>query len=421
MFDIEKWQEIIKTLGQHKLRTSLTAFGVFWGIFMLSVLLAMSKGLQNGVMQNFPAVTNSIFIWSANPTQIPYAGMPTGRRVTLKAEDIIAIREQINSVGLIRGQNSVGLWGGTPPLIVNQENQKNGTFYVDGTHANMRQLDSMKLLEGRVLNDIDMQQERKVAIIGKRIKDQLFLPTESAVGKTLLVNNISFLVVGVFESTFRGNSQQEEEKLYIPHSTLRKAFNQMDYIGSFLIVPKEGYSANQTMDEVKAYLARAKNFSPDDTQVLGSFNLEEEFHKVSGLFLGINSFSWLVAIGTIFAGVIGVGNIMLIVVKERTREIGLRKALGATRFSIIAMIMQESLLITAVSGYFGLVVGVFTVEGISKITQAIGAESPIVNPQVDLQTAMTAIIVLIIAGIIASILPASKAANVNPIVALQDE
>src|SRR5690606_21260115 len=146
-----------------------------------------------------------------------------------------------------------------------------------------------------------------------------------------------------------GNSQQEEEKLYIPHSTLRKTFNQMGYIGSFLIVPKEGYSASQTMADVKAYLSRVKKFSPEDTQVLGSFNLEEEFHKVKGLFFGINSFSWLVAIGTIFAGVIGVGNIMLIVVKERTREIGLRKALGATRLSIIAMIMQESLLITAVS------------------------------------------------------------------------
>ncbi|MGN0922135.1 MAG: ABC transporter permease [Cellvibrio sp.] len=421
MFDVEKWQEIVKTLSQHKLRTALTAFGVFWGIFMLSVLLAMSKGLENSVWQNFPAVTNSIFIWSSNPTQIPYEGMPIGRRITLKPEDITAIEEQIDSVGLIRGQNSVGLYGGTPPLIVNQDNQKNSTFYVDGTHANMKKLNSMNLIEGRVLNEIDMRQERKVAIIGKRVKDQLFAAGESAIGKTLLVNNISFLVVGVFESTFKGNSQQEEEKLYIPHSTLRKTFNQMGYIGSFLIVPKEGYSASQTMADVKAYLSRVKKFSPEDTQVLGSFNLEEEFHKVKGLFFGINSFSWLVAIGTIFAGVIGVGNIMLIVVKERTREIGLRKALGATRLSIIAMIMQESLLITAVSGYLGLVVGVFTIEGIAKITDTLGPTSPIVNPQVDLNTAITAIIVLMIAGVIASILPATKAANVNPIVALQDE
>lgn len=421
MIDIEKWQEIFKTLQKHKLRTGLTAFGVFWGIFMLSVLLGIGKGLENGVIQNFPTVKNVVYVWSKNATQIPHAGLPIGRRVVFKPEDVTAIEDNVPSVGFVRGQNSVGLWGGSPPLVVNQENRKNSTFYVEGTHAGMRELNSMKLQEGRALNNIDDTEERKVAIIGKRVKEQLFAENEEVAGKTILVNNISFLIIGVFESSFRGNRQQEEEKLYIPNNTLRKVFNQMDYIGSLIVVPKEGYSASQTDQDVRDYLAKLKYFSPDDKEVIGSFNLQKEFEQINGLFTGIAAFSWMVAIGTILAGVIGVGNIMLIVVKERTREIGLRKALGATRFSIISMIMQESLFITAIAGYTGLVVGVFSVEGINKITQTMGEESPLSNPQVDLGTALTAFIVLIIAGVLASLLPASKAASVNPIVALQDE
>lgn len=421
MFDIEKWQEIFKTLAKHKLRTALTAFGVFWGIFMLVVLLGMSSGLKNGVTQNAPKVTDTLFVWSKNTTQIPYGGLPTGRRITFFPEDVLAIERDLASVGFVRGQNSVGMYGGSPPLVVNQDNGKNGTFFIEGTHSGMRDLNSMNLLEGRALNALDDREERKVAIIGKRVRDQLFAADEPAVGQQILLNNISFLVIGVFETTFRGNKQQEEEKLFIPNNTLRKVFNQMGYIGSLFVLPAEGFTSAQADVDIRRYLAQSKNFSPDDHEVIGSFNLQQEMEKVSGLFMGINAFSWLVAVGTILAGVIGVGNIMLIVVKERTREIGLRKALGATRASIIGMIMQESLFITLVSGYMGLVVGVLVVEAINKVTQMVGDSSPIVNPQVDFSTAINALIVLVIAGVLASILPATKAANVNAIVALQDE
>jgi putative ABC transport system permease protein len=226
----------------------------------------------------------------------------------------------------------------------------------------------------------------------------------------------------VYASLQRGNEQQEEERIYLPNDTLRYAFNQVGSVGNFVVVPKPGLQASIAEDEVKKYLAQRKKVSPEDRGVFGSFNLQAEFDKVQSLFVGMKVFSWVVAIGTIFAGAMGVGNIMLIVVKERSREIGLRKALGATPAAIVAMIMQESLFITAIAGYSGLVVGALCLEGVTRMLDASGGNSGFMShPQVDFKTAIMALVVLVIAGVLASLLPAAKAAAVNPIVALQDE
>jgi putative ABC transport system permease protein len=242
------------------------------------------------------------------------------------------------------------------------------------------------------------------------------------VGADITVNGISFRVIGVFVSTQNGNQQQEEEKLYLPNDTLRYAFNQTGVIGSFVVVPAPGVHAHETENDVKTFLAQRKKVDPNDKGVFGSFNLQDEHDKVVGLFAGISAFSWIVAIGTIFAGALGVGNIMLIVVKERTREIGLRKALGATPASIVAMIMQESVFITAVAGYSGLVVGALLIEFIAKKLDASGGRAGFFgHPEVQFTTVLIALAVLIVAGVLASLLPAAKAAAVNPIVALQDE
>jgi putative ABC transport system permease protein len=242
------------------------------------------------------------------------------------------------------------------------------------------------------------------------------------VRKDITINGINFTVIGVFESLQRGNEQQEEERIYLPNDTLRYAFNQVGWVDNFIVLPKPGVHARVAEEDVKKYLAQIHKVSPDDRGVFDSFNLQDEFDKVQGLFLGIKVFSWVVAIGTIFAGAVGVGNIMLIVVKERTREIGLRKALGATPASIIAMIVQESVLITAVAGYAGLVVGALLIEAVAKMLDASGGSSGFFsNPEVDFQTAILALAVLVVAGVLASLMPAAKAAAVNPIVALQDE
>ena len=328
LVDVEKWQEIFNTLGQHKLRTGLTAFGVFWGMFMLTVMLGATKGMQNGVENGFPPVANSVFIWSQGVTQLPYQGLPTGRQIQLQADDVEAIRKDVATVGLVKGQNYVGFWGGATPYTVYKS--KNGAFAVQGGFAGIESLQSMRIVEGRSFDAFDEQQKRKVALIGERVRSQLFRKDETALHADLTINGISFEVIGVFKSLSRGNEQQEEERIYVPNDTLRYAFNQVGWVGNLVVLPKQGVSASVAEEDVKRFLAKRKRVNPDDKGVFGSFNLQHEFDKVQGLFAGMKGFGWVVAIGTILAGSIGVGNIMLIVVKERTREIGIRKALGAT-------------------------------------------------------------------------------------------
>ena len=420
MIDVEKWQEIFNTLSRHKLRTALTAFGVFWGIFMLTVLLGAGKGLENGVAIGFPRVSNIIWLWSQGSTQIPYEGMPIGRFVRFEPADVEAILKDVPSVGMVQGQNNVGVWGGSPPYTVHKS--KNGAFSVQGGFAGVEAINSMKLVDGRFFNELDVRERRKVALIGQRVRDQLFVAGERVIGDQITVNGISFDVIGVFKSLSNGQEQQEDERIYLPNDTLRYAFNQVGNIGSMVLLPKEGLHARVAEADVKKYLAQRKKVHPDDKGVFGSFNLQDEYDKIQGLFSGIRIFSWIVAIGTILAGAIGVGNIMLIVVKERVREIGLRKALGATPASIVMMIMQEALLITVVAGYSGLVVGAALLEGVAKMLEASGGKAGFFGPpEVEFQTALVALAVLVIAGVLASLMPAAKAAAVNPIVALQEE
>jgi putative ABC transport system permease protein len=421
MIDVEKWREILRTLGQHKLRTTLTAFGVFWGIFMLTVLLGAGKGLENGAMEGFPRVANSVYLWSQGTTQIPYQGMPIGRQIGLRPGDVDAIARNVASVRMIKAQNSVGVWGGSSPYTVHKA--KNGAFSVQGGFDGIERFNSLRILEGRSINAFDEQQKRKVAVIGQRVRDQLFMKGERVLGSDITINGISFQVIGVFESLQNGNQQQQEdERLYLPNDTLRYAFNQIGVVGSFVLVPKPGLHARVVENDVRAYLAQVNKVSPDDKGVFGTFNLQDQYDKVQGLFTGIEVFSWIVAIGTIFAGAVGVGNIMLIVVKERTREIGLRKALGATPASIVSMIVQESLFITAVAGYGGLVVGALLLESVARMLNASGGKAGFFGPpELEFRTAMVALVVLVISGLLASLMPAAKAAGVNPIVALQDE
>lgn len=420
LMDIEKWQEIFHTLSQHKVRTALTAFGVFWGIFMLTVLLGAGKGLENGVTDSFPRISNSVFIWSQGTTQLPYQGMPIGRQIALKPGDVDAIANNVGSVSFVKGQNSVGIWGGSPPYTVHKS--RNGAFSVQGAFAGVENINALRIVAGRAFNAMDERQRRKVAMIGQRVRNQLFAEDESPLGVDITVNGISFNVIGVFQSRQDGNEQQEEERIYLPNDTLRYAFNQIGWVGSLVVVPKPGVHARVAEDDVKNYLAQINKVSPEDKGVFGSSNTQEQYDRVQGLFTGIAIFSWIVAVGTVMAGAIGVGNIMLIVVKERTREIGLRKALGATPVSIVGMIMQESMFITAIAGYGGLVVGALLIEAVAAMLDASGEQAGFFSrPEVDFTTAIIALAVLIVSGVLASLLPAAKAAAVNPIVALQDE
>ena len=417
-FDIDKWQEIWFSLRQHKLRTALTAFGVFWGIFMLSLLIGAGRGLENGATSNLKKMPNAIFIWIQNPTQLAYRGTPLGRWVQLRDNDVDYLKSKLNTIEKIYPQNSVGRWSGTPAYTTYKN--FSGSYSIEGSYQGLESLHQIEMIEGRGINTADETERRKVVIIGQKVKELLFKNGDNAISAFINVAGINFQVIGIFKSSNVGSDGSDTEKLYMPNASLRYSYNQQSSIGSILIVPKPGVDAYKLQDDAINLLVEHHDVNPKDSAVFGKFNMQKIFDQVFGLFTGISVFSWIVAIGTIMAGAVGVSNIMLIVVKERTREIGLRKALGATPLNIVAMIVQESLVITVFAGYLGLVFGVLFLEIVNKALSMSGNDM-FKDLSMDLHTGVVALSVLIIAGLIASLLPASKAAMVNPITALQDE
>ena len=415
MIDLDRWQEILYTLGKHKLRTALTAFGVFWGIFMLVVLLGAADSLRAGAIQRFDGRANSVDLWTAGRTQLPYQGFSVGRAITLRDKDRNAVLKLPN-LELFSAVNNLGGWRVNQYVV---RNDKSGSFNTRGVEPDQMLLGGYEIQQGRVINTLDFSEFRKVAFIGSGVRDILFDPNENPIGESLNIGGIYFKVIGVYGARDGGDNDQENSVI-LPNSTLRRTFNHTWY-GHFEFTPVAGVSAIDFEKTVLAAIKEANHVHPDDNGAFGSFNMEREYQKVVGLFHGMKVFSWVVAIGTIFAGVMGVGNIMLIVVKERTREIGLQKALGATPGHIVATILQETLVLTFIAGYLGLAAGVFSLEGITALLARGDAGGMFAKSTFDFATALTALGVLILAGCLAAIMPASKAAMVNPIVALQDE
>lgn len=419
MFDLDNWQEIYATLKKHKLRSSLTAFGVIWGVFMLVVLLGVGNGLRNDALGNFGGNTNTVFVWSSSRTQLPYQGFDRNRWIPIRPADAEAIKARIPEADVVIGINEVGGWQ-SPQYVVRGDNSD--SFTSRGAHPEVLRMQSLKILHGRFFNALDNAELRKVAVIGSKVYETLFEPDENPIGESISIGGVDFQVVGVFHpGTIGEQAMQDAELVMIPNETLRHTFNQLWYYGHIRLIPKPGYSSAVLEEKVMNLLRERHKVHPKDTGVFGSFNTEKVYQQVEGLFTGIAAFSWFVAMGTILAGVIGVGNIMLITVKERTREIGLRKALGATAGSIVSMIVQEAVIITAVAGYMGLVLGVLVLELVRSIALDVPGVRFLALVEIDFKTAITAIVVLVVAGFFASLLPASKAAKVNPIVALQDE
>lgn len=419
MFDLDKWQEIYYSLKQHKLRTGLTAFGVIWGIFMLVMLLGVGNGLRNNALSGFSGNANTIFIWSSSKTQLPYEGYDKGRRVSFNMEDKAALKQRLPEAASVVEINEVGGWAAAQYIV---RGNKSDSFTTRGSHPEVAAMKSFATTHGRFINKRDYDERRKVAVIGYRVYEALFEPGEEPIGQSINIGKIYFKVVGVFEPKAIGdNAMRDAELILIPNSTLQYAFDQTRWVGHFRIAPKPGVPAQTVEEKALAILKERHHVHPDDKGVLGSFNTEKAFQQVSGLFTGIRLFSWFVALGTILAGVIGVGNIMLIIVKERTREIGLRKALGATARSIVTMVVQEAIVITAVAGYIGLVLGVLVLELLKSSAEGVDSLRFLTMAEIDFNTAVMAIFTLVSAGFLAALLPAHKAAQVNPITALQDE
>ncbi|WP_019602517.1 ABC transporter permease [Teredinibacter turnerae] len=415
LFDVDLWQEIYDSISRHKLRTLLTAFGVFWGIFMLVNLVGVGNGLRNGAEASM-SLKNGIYVWSGRPTSMPYKGLSKGRSVRLDDDDIAALRNQVPGLDVIAPGNGMG-------SQFTVHGSRNDSFETSGVWPVEMVTKGYDLLAGRLLNELDLAQLRKVAVIGERIQEVLFAQDENPIGAMIEVAGVKFKVVGVVRpQALNGWAQRDMSKIFLPHSTLRKTFNQGDRIHVFTLTTRPGFEPEAVEQAVLSVLKERHKVHPQDWGVIGSYNAHKDVKKVEGLFTGIKMFSWFVAVGTIIAGAVGVGNIMLITVAERTREIGVRKALGATPNSIVGMVLQESLVITVVAGYSGLVAGVLTLQLIDTFaSRAQAGPGTFINPQIDFSTALVALLVLVIAGALAAVLPARKAAAVDPVIALQDE
>jgi putative ABC transport system permease protein len=416
MFDLDKWQEIYNTMRAHKLRTFLTAFGVAWGIFMLVVLLGAGKGLENGVLKIFGSMAkNTMWIWGGRTT-MPYKGLQPGRFVRYNNEDYQALKNDFPEIKYLAPSSRLS----GSFLVINKD--KSGSFSVEGQYPDLSNVKVMTYPKGRFINDSDIKEKRKVAVIGSRPVEMLF-DQENPIGKYIQIKGVYFLVVGTFavETTDEGG-RGDAEKIFIPLTTLQQTFNQHNNLDNFAITPEDGIDPEELELRIKAKLASRHNMSPDDSKALGSFNSGKAVQKFVALFTGISIFIWVVGIGTIVAGIVGVSNIMLIIVKERTREIGIRKALGATPRSIVTLIIQEAIVITSFAGYIGLVFGVALMEGVKSFMQSAKIESPFFsNPDIDIKIAIIAMVILVVAGALAGLFPARKAANINPIEALKAE
>lgn len=421
MFDYDKWQEIFNTIKKNKLRTGLTMFGVFWGIFMLMILLGSGNGLKNGVTKNFGAwATNSGFIWSERTT-MPYKGMQPGRYIRFDNSDKIAIEQNVEGLEYLSPRNNLGGWRGGNNVI---RGNKAGAFSIYGDYPAYQKIQIVDLYHGRHINNFDLEGKRKVCVIGENVRKVLYETDEDPIGDYIKIKGIYFQVVGVFKSMREGEqAENDTQTIYVPFTTFQQAFNNGDRIGWFAFTVIPGADVEEVETSIKDILKKRHRVNPEDDNALRSSNIAQEFAEVNGLFAGISLFNWVVGIGTLLAGVIGVSNIMLIIVKERTKEIGIRKSLGATPGSIISLIIQESVFLTALAGYLGLLVGTLILEGVSyAMEQSGGNEGSMFGPpEIDLKIALIALTTLIVTGAIAGLIPARKAASIRPIEALRSE
>jgi putative ABC transport system permease protein len=412
MFELDKWQEIYSTVRKNKLRTFLTGFSVAWGIFMLILLLGSGSGLENGVKEQFKGgATNGVWI-SSGQTSIKYKGLKTGREIRFTNEDFKSVKTSVDGYDRI----SARLFLGNRLISFKKEY---GSFFLSPCHPDYGFIKELEMTRGRFINNIDISEFRKVAVIGEKVKSTLFKGADSVpMGKYINISGVLFKVVGVFRDFSRNDDEQK--RVYIPISTAQRVFKGENVINqiSFTTGQASAEEADLMIRKSKSVLAKMHTFDIDDNRAINVWNKNEEVRKFRALFAGIRLFIWIIGLGTIIAGVVGVSNIMMIVVKERTKEIGIRKSLGATPWSIVALIMQEAIVITSFAGYIGLVLGVGLLELISK---KMPPTEFFRNPEADFSVAVAATVLLILAGAVAGLFPAIKAARVNPVVALRDE
>ncbi len=417
IFERDTWQEIYGAIRKNKIRTIITVIGVTWGVFLFVFLLGMAKGLDNSFRSQFnDFATNTMFVWGQQ-TSIPNGGFKRGRRMQLTLDDVDALRSQVNDIEYITPRNVTGQWGTPPGQFV--RGSKSGAFKVFGDYPTIDKVSKKKIFDGgRFINEEDITYERKVCVIGEDIYKQFYDKGEEAIGDFVRINGIYFKVIGVYKPTQGGF--EGDDSIYLPFTTFQTIFNQGKNISWMVITAKQDKNIVNTETTIKTQLKRMHNVHPEDTQAFGSFNLGEEVAKVNGFLSGMRLITYIVGIATLIAGVIAIGNVLLITVKERTREIGVRRALGATPAEVRGQIMLESILLTFIAGLIGFIFGTLLLWGINT---AIGNNEnvPILNPSVDFFAVIGALLSIVLLGTLIGLIPAQKAVSIKPIEALREE
>ncbi len=412
MFDLDRWEEIWQTISRNRKRSIMTAFGVFWGIFMLTIMLGAGLGLKNALFSQLGDMSvNSCFFWGGR-TSIPYKGLPSGRYWQFENEDLAAIKKQVPNV---RSVGSV-IWGSEYKF---SRNDKKGDYSLVGYNPDFQQISPQPIRCGRFFNEIDMEQQRKVCILTEQVWLDLFPGGEDPVGSTIRMNNMYLTVIGMIKVPDRGFRFHGDKSVLMPVSTMQQMYNMGHKLHSVAVAANDDADIKEVETNIKQLVFARHTISPDDTKAVYSQNLGEQVNKFNSLFGGIGTLTWIVGIGTLLAGLVGVSNIMLVIVRERTQEIGVRRALGARPRIIISQIMSESFVLTFVAGIFGLALAVALLSGAESVLTA-SAGRPI-RPQISFGTGMLSMTVLILGSLLAGILPASRALRIKPVDAIREE
>ncbi|WP_194766928.1 ABC transporter permease [Tamlana sp. I1] len=410
LLDRDTWQEVFDSFNKNKLRSILTMVGVWWGILLLIALLGSARGLENSFNRMFGSfATNSVFIWGQS-TSKPFKGFQEGRGVNLTLTDAKKIEENVEGIEFVlpRSQQSVTINHGF----------LSGSFQMAGDYPLLDQLQKKKLIHGRFINQNDIDDRKKIAVISEDTYKQLYEKDEEAIGTYIEINAINFKVVGVFEN---GNvNMGPSSALHIPFTTFQQIYNKGDRIGWMMITGKPEFNIKQIEEDTKLLLKNLNDIHPEDQRAFGSFNLGKEFAKLTGFLIGMQFLTWFVGIATLIAGVFAIGNILLITVKERTKEIGVRRALGATPYEIKRQIVVEAVFLTLVAGVFGIITGGWILIGLDSAFGQ-GDDAALVNASVSIAVVFISLIILVILGTLIGLIPAFKATSIKPIEALREE
>lgn len=417
LFDRDTWTEIFQSIRKNKLRTFLTMIGVFIGIYIYIGLSGASKGLDNGFEKAFETIArNSMFVF-AQSTSKPYAGYKTGRRIQLKLKDVEVLYRQIPEIEAIAPRNVRGIFGSSPGVI--SRGLRTGNYSVFGDFPEFTKIATKKIYDGgRFINDADIEQERKVCVIGERTQKELFEEKENPIGGFIEIEDVNFQVVGVHK--FIGGAPFDNDSdIYIPFTTYRRLYNTGDNVSWLTIAAYDDADVLKVEQEVKATLRRIHRIDPTDEKAISAFNLGAVFKKIFGFANGLTFLSLIVGIATILAGVIGIGNILLISVRERTKELGVRRALGATPSEVRNQIIIEALVLTLLAGIIGIICGAATLKLIGTLTA--GGDFPYANPTVPISYVIMSLLFMVILGVLIGLIPAQRAVSIKPIDALREE